>query len=135
MSQAHHDARRAIAALRTVVIHHRLLHRMQFAARCQIIDRDHILAVNLPEQLNAGIDRLIDQHAVFDAANRNCASAAIAFIAAFLGAFGTFTQPKIIQQHLARPDIACFGPHPRFWQIPDYAWASSPPGLCCWPEP
>src|SRR6185369_7348528 len=44
--QRHHDAGRAEAALRSMVIDHRLLHRMQRAVgAAQILDRDKLLAV------------------------------------------------------------------------------------------
>jgi hypothetical protein len=52
----------------------------------QILDGDQFGAVELAEQSDAGIDRLVDQSAVTLAHDHDSAGAAIAFRAAFLGA-------------------------------------------------
>ena len=59
--QAHHDARRAEAALRAVMIDHRLLDRVQRLAVGEILDRDEFRAVELAEEQDAGVDRLVGQ--------------------------------------------------------------------------
>ena len=48
--QAHHDARRAEAALRAVLLDHRRLDRMQPAAVGKVLDGDDLGAVRLAEQ-------------------------------------------------------------------------------------
>ena len=93
--EAHHDARRAKAALGAMVVDHRLLQRMQRLALGEILDRDQLGAVELAEQENAGVDRLVRQLAVAEPRQHHRAGAAIAFGAAFfrpLGAF-IFAQP------------------------------------------
>ena len=65
---------------------HRFLHRMQRAVVGEILDGDQLGAVELAEQRDAGIDRLVDQAAVALAHDHHSAGAAIAFRAAFLGA-------------------------------------------------
>ena len=81
-----------------MIVHKGLLHGMQFSICCQIINRDQFLAINLAEQKNAGIDRLINHAAIFKRTQRHGAGAAIAFVAAFLGALGFFIKPQIIKQ-------------------------------------
>ena len=85
MRRGHRDdkARGAEPALRSVVIDHRLLHRVQRAiGAADTFDRTHRLALQLWQKKNAGVQRpralLIGDH--------NGAGTAVAFIAAFLGA-------------------------------------------------
>ena len=78
------------------MIDHRLLDRMQRAVR-EILDRDDLAAVDLAQQQDAGIERLVAHHAVDHAANDHRAGAAIALGAAFLGANGAFLKPQVIQ--------------------------------------
>ena len=59
--QAHHDPGCAEAALRGVSIDHRLLQRMQFAAGGEILDRDEFRALELAQEQNAGVERLIGE--------------------------------------------------------------------------
>ena len=59
---------------------------------------DHLLAVDLAQELDAGVDRLIDHAAGAQVAQRHRAGAAIALAAAFLGAAGAFLQPQIVEQ-------------------------------------
>jgi hypothetical protein len=55
--QAHHEARRAEAALRAVAVHQALLHRMQRPARRgQVFHREQRLAVQRGQELDAGVD-------------------------------------------------------------------------------
>ena len=58
--EAHDDAGRAEAALRAVMRHHGGLDRMQCALGREILDGDEFGAVDLAEQQDAGIDRLVD---------------------------------------------------------------------------
>ena len=64
----------------------------------EIIDGHDFLAVDLAEQQDAGIDRLIDELAVLERAQRHGAGAAVAFAAAFLGAARAFIEPQIVEQ-------------------------------------
>src|SRR5437763_12347105 len=58
-----HKARSAESALRAIVIHEGLLHRMQFAILHQRLNRDDGLALRLNGQHGAGIDGLVvEQH-------------------------------------------------------------------------
>ena len=82
--QAHHDARRAEAALRGVSVDHRLLQRMQLAARGEILDRDQFRAVKLAQEQNAGVKRLVGETAAPEPRQHDRACAAIPFGAAFL---------------------------------------------------
>ena len=60
------------------MIDHRLLHRMQRVAVGKILDGDELRAVELAEQQNAGVDRLIGQLAAAQAREHDRAGAAIA---------------------------------------------------------
>jgi len=82
--QAHHDAGRAKAALRAVKLDHGLLDGMQRLALRQILDREHLGAVDLPEQQNAGIDRFIAQRLAAETNQDDRAGAAIALAATLL---------------------------------------------------
>ncbi len=84
--QAHHDARRAEAALRAVMVDHRLLHRMQAVALGEVLDRDEFGAVELAKQQDAGVDRLVGELAAAQTREHDRAGAAIALGAAFLRA-------------------------------------------------
>ena len=67
VEQAHHDARRAEAALRAVQVDHRLLNRMQRLAVRQVLDGDKLCAVDLAEQQDAGVDGLVSEPAALEA--------------------------------------------------------------------
>ena len=103
--QAHHDARRAKAALRAMQTRHRLLHRMQHAVFGEILDRDQFGAVELAEQRDARIDRLVSQAAIALAHDDDGAGAAIAFRAAFFGAGRSLLQTQPVQHGGARRKI------------------------------
>ena len=75
---------------------------MQFAARCEILDGDELGAVDLAEQQDAGIDRLVMHAAAAHPARGHGAGAAIALGAAFLGADAPLLKPQIIQKRGAR---------------------------------
>ncbi len=100
--QAHHDTRRAKTALRTVLTRHRLLHRMQHAVVGKILDGDQFGAVQLAEQRDARIERLVNEAAVALAHDHDGAGAAIAFSAAFLGAGRSLLQTQPVQHGGAR---------------------------------
>src|SRR5579863_2582181 len=57
--EAHHDARRAEAALRAMQVDHRLLDRMEVFAFGKVLDSDDFGAVDLAKQHDAGVDRLV----------------------------------------------------------------------------
>jgi len=103
--EAHHDAGRAEAALRAVMGHHRLLDGVQFPAFGQIVDGDDVLAVALAKELDACIDRLVDENAVPDPARGHGAGAAIALVAALLRSLRAFAQTQIVEQRLVRADV------------------------------
>ncbi len=92
---AHHDARGAEAALRTVMIDHRLLHGMQRAALGKVLDSDELGAVELAQEDDTDVDRLMHELAAFQPRQHRSARAAIAFGAPFLGPRGglLFAQP------------------------------------------
>src|SRR4051794_10140491 len=63
INRRHDHSRRAISALQSVVIAKRGLHRMQFVALRDALDRDDVGAAGLASQHSAGLDRLaIDMH-------------------------------------------------------------------------
>ena len=82
--QAHHNPGRAKAALRGVIVDHRLLQRMQLAACGQVLDRDELRAVELAQEQDAGVERLVGEPAATEPRQRDGAGAAIALRAAFL---------------------------------------------------
>src|SRR5258708_4571870 len=75
---SNHEAWSAESALRGVVVHKCLLHRMQFVALHQRLDRRNRLARSLDSQHRAGVNGL--------AVNQHSARAALAAIADALGA-------------------------------------------------
>ena len=103
--KTHHKARRAEAALRTVQIDHRLLHRMQFAALGEVVDGNDIATIHLAKHQDAGIDRFIGEPAVSDFPKRHGAGATIALVAAFLGTRLAFGKPQMIEQRRCRIEI------------------------------
>jgi hypothetical protein len=95
--QAHHEARRAEAALRAVRIDQRLLHRVQRAAgAAQLIDRDELLAVERADEGDAAIDGAPAQAARAGLTHHHGAGAAVALGAALLGAL----EPALLAQPL-----------------------------------
>ena len=63
--ERHDEARCAEAALRAVMIDHRLLHRMQRPARCgQRLHGHDVTAVERGDEADAGIDRFVFQPAI-----------------------------------------------------------------------
>ncbi len=97
------DARRAEAALRTMIVHHRLLHRAERAiGPVEVFDGYHMGGIERADEADAGIDAFIDQHPVFDPPDQNRAGAAIAFRAAFLGSGQPPLEPKPVKQRQVR---------------------------------
>jgi hypothetical protein len=76
-----------------MILHHGGLDSMQFTVFRQILDGYEFRSVNLTQEENAGIDRLVMHTAAFDAPKRYGARAAIALRAAFLGADLAFLEP------------------------------------------
>jgi hypothetical protein len=97
--QRHHEAWRAEAALRGMVIDHGLLHRVQGAVgRGQVLDREHRTAIDRRQRPDAAVDR--PQHRAFavEFADHDRAGAAVALGAALAGAVATAgAQP--VEQH------------------------------------
>src|SRR5260370_22282351 len=84
------------------MIHHRLLQRMQRAAFGEILDRDQLRAVELAEQQDAGIYRLVNESAMAQARQHDRAGAAIAFRAAFLRPFRPHLLAQPVENQRAR---------------------------------
>ena len=104
--QAHHDPGRAEAALRGVSVDHRLLQRMQFAACGEILDRDQLGAVELAQEQNAGVERLVGEPAALEPRQHHRACAAIPFGAAFLRSLRSHLLPQPIENGRARGELA-----------------------------
>ena len=95
--QRHDEARGTEAALRSVAVHHRLLHRVQRAVRTlQILHGDELLAVQGRQELDAGIDGTIADPVAVQLTQRHGTGAAIALGAALLGA-GAAIGPQPLQ--------------------------------------
>ena len=88
-------ARRAIAALEGVVVHEGLLQRMQRATLAQALDRDDVRAIARYGERQAAVDSL--------AVDQDRAGAALAMVAAFLGAGQVLLLAKQIEQR--RPGL------------------------------
>ena len=82
----HNEAGSAKAALRTVLFDERALHRVEFAIRREVFDREQLLAVERADKRDATVDRAIGERAVFHRRHHHGASAAVAGRAAFFGA-------------------------------------------------
>ena len=107
----HDEARRAEAALGTIEIDQRPLHRVQRAVRPgEMLDGENLAAVQAAYELDAAIDRLIAQAPIEGAHANHRAGAAVAFVAAFLGASQPGLQAQIIEQGHAGVDV---GQHDR----------------------
>ena len=103
--QRHHEARRAEAALRGVALDHRLLHDMRSAVLVlQILDREQLRAVELADEQDAGVDRLVAHATALQAADRDRAGAAVTLGAAFLGAHAALHQAQVVEHRHGRID-------------------------------
>jgi hypothetical protein len=88
--KAHHEPRCAESALRTVLVHHGLLHRVKASVRAfQVFDGDQLQPVQRGQQLDACVDRAVSNSAVMEFAQHDGAGAAIPLGAAFLAAGAT----------------------------------------------
>ncbi len=93
--------RRAIPALGSVMIDHRLLDRAQTLRRRQTFDRDDMRSVKLIHRLKAARNRAITQAAAGRASDQNGARAAVPFATSNLGA----DEPPLFAQKLnERPE-------------------------------
>jgi hypothetical protein len=106
--QAHHDPRRAEAALRGVSVNHRLLQRMQFGADGEILDRDELGAVELAQEQNAGVERLIGEPTAPEPRQHHRARAAISLGAALLRSLRSHVLPQPIEDGRARGELSKF---------------------------
>jgi hypothetical protein len=102
--QPHHETGRAETALRAMLLDHRLLDRMQLAVG-NIFNGDHLGAVSLPREHDAGIDRPIDDAASVKTAQHDRAGTAVALGAAFLGAGRALLKPQIVEERHVRRKI------------------------------
>ena len=73
--QAHHDARRAKAALRAMKIDHRLLDRVQRLAVGEVLDGEEFGAVDLAEEQDTGVDRASGRASPLERATRTTVQA------------------------------------------------------------
>ena len=103
--QAHHDPGRAEPALRGVRVDHRLLQRMQVSALGEILDRDELGAVELAEQQDAGVERLVGERAPFKPRQDNGARAAISLGAALLCSPRSHVLPQPIEDGRAGGEL------------------------------
>ncbi len=99
--ERHDESRRAEAALRTVQVDHRLLHRMQRSIFGKVVDGDELLAVDLAHQQDAGIHGFIDETPVTQTAEGHRAGATVSFVAALLGAARLLLKPEIVENACA----------------------------------
>src|ERR1700722_13513602 len=104
--QAHHDARGTKTALRGVSVDHRLLQRMQFAAGGEILDRDQLRAVELAQEQNAGVERLVSQPPPPAPRQHHGARAAISLGAALLRSLRSNVLPQPIKHSRARGELS-----------------------------
>jgi hypothetical protein len=75
---------------------------MQSARSRKILDGDEFRAVDLAQQQDAGIDRLVMHAPVPQASERHGAGAAITLGAAFLGAEMPLIEPQVVKKRGAR---------------------------------
>ena len=71
----------------------------------EIIDRNHVAAIGLAGEQNAGVDGLIDETAVDDLAQHHRARPAIAFGTTFLCAQRALIQAQIVEQGQHRVEV------------------------------
>jgi hypothetical protein len=100
--QAHHDSGRAEAALRGVSVDHRPLQRMQFGPGSEILDRDELGAVELAQEQNTGVERLVSKPASAQPRQHHRACAAIPFGAAFLRSLRSHFLSQPVENSRAR---------------------------------
>ncbi len=105
--EAHHEARRAEAALRAVTLGQRGLHRVEPAVRsAQVLDGDDLAPVQHGQELDAGVDRADDHRAGGVAlAQAHGAGAAVALGTALLGAGEPPLVAEPVQQRRGRRQV------------------------------
>ena len=104
--ERHDDAGRAEAALRAVVIDHRLLNGVKRGPVRQIFDGQDLGAVRHAQEGDAGIDRPVHKLAVLQSRENDGAGAAIAFIAAFLRSRGAAILPQPVKKAPCRRKVS-----------------------------
>jgi len=103
--QAHHEARGAEAALRSVALDHGFLGRVERAVLGgQVFHGPQRPAVHRMGQLDAAVHRPVVQATVALLAQHDRAGAAVAFPAAFLGAGGA----QVLAQHLEQGAVGWY---------------------------
>ena len=103
--QRHHEAGRAEAALRAVALDHRPLHGVRRAVRAgEVLDRQQLAAVQLADEPDAGVDRLVADAPVSEPPDRDRAGAAVALVAALLGAGPPLDQAQPVEHGQGRVD-------------------------------
>ena len=103
----HHEARRAEPALGAIRVDERLLHRVERAVRGrEPIDGEHLGAVELRHQHEAGVDRLVSQLAAVFPPDHDGAGAAIAFRAALFRAGQPRIEPQPVEHGRGRRHAA-----------------------------
>jgi hypothetical protein len=96
--EAHHDPGRAEAALGAVMGHYRGLHRMEAVLARKVLDRDQLGPVELSQEIDAGIHRLVGKLALAQARERHRAGAAIALGATLLRAEAALVETQVVEQ-------------------------------------
>src|SRR5580658_11254216 len=79
---------------------------MQFAACSEILDRDQLGAVELAQEQNAGVERLVDEPVPLESRQHHGACAAIPFGAAFLRSLRSHFLPQPVEDSGARGELA-----------------------------
>ena len=87
-------------------IDHRLLQRMQIGASGEILDRDQFGAVELAQEQNAGVERLIGEPTAPEPRQHDGARAAISLGAAFFRSLRSDVLPQPIEHSRARGDLS-----------------------------
>src|SRR6056297_213296 len=100
---------------------------MQRATLCEILHGDEIHPVDLAEQQDAGIDRLVDETPVPNPPERDGAGAAITLPAALLGAERANLLAQIIEQRGTRMEFGNFAGHAVAGEADRLAWPLSMP--------
>ena len=95
-AHGHDESGRAVAALRPLVDDHRFLHRAQRAVQLQSLNGDDARAIELTEELDAGVDRL--ELFARAAPDQNGARAAVALFADDLRSGSTGIVAEVIRQ-------------------------------------
>src|SRR5580658_5062640 len=79
---------------------------MQFAACSEILDRDQLGAVELAQEQNAGVERLVDEPVPLESRQHHGACATIPLGAAFLRSLRSHFLPQPVEDGCARGELA-----------------------------